>query len=670
MQADDPFNVELLNVDEYVAQFRVQPVTTLSFYAPSSGNSFAPEGLFSETIFGPLGTADRLVTFGYIQLNTAVLQPLIYKNVIKLAALYEEIMSGKAYAIFDETTRDFVRCDKPDNYAEAGTGYSFFMRYFNAIVFKRNESSVRSDRIGLVERYHNILFCDKFLVMPAGLRDLSEDQGMVSTDDINKLYQTLLSYSFSIPPNTTNTIFDGVRLAIQLKIVEIYDYIENILTGKRGFIQGAWGHRRIALGTRNVITAASYATMTPNDPQALQPDETKLGIFQSAKALQPLVVHHIRTNFFTPIFGEGSNTVALTDPKTYQLAYRDLSNQELSRFDSPEAIEDWITRFQNIDVRVQPVTVHDVKGLPFYLLMVYDEGDQISLFRSLEEFQKVRARKPLAVIVKGNPKYLNMPANVPLAEAFYTEIQTILEKRGYDVAFDPGIEYTSPDETAAVWIGHSRGIDRLRFAPATVKTIALQTEDHTKSYASHDERGVDPLHYKLSAQDRQALALLPRPSNPRIDRSKIRPLTWAELFYMATFNAAAGKHVLITRYPVIQDESCYPTKVHLVSTMPSRVVKLMNTIQDVTVFTYPEYPILGRPFLDSVQLGTARLKGLDGDYDGDTVSANIPMSIEANAEIHDFLGSLQSIVNAQKEILIGGRDDLIAYTLRALSSTD
>jgi hypothetical protein len=146
-------------------------------------------------------------------------------------------------------------------------------------------------------------------------------------------------------------------------------------------------------------------------------------------------------------------------------------------------------------MRFKPVTVRDVNNKPFYLLMVYDEGDEISLFRSFDEFQKV--------------------------------------------------------------------------------------------------------------------------SGKAIDRSKVRPLTWAELFYMATYNASIGKHMFITRYPVIQDESCYPTRIHLVSTMPSRVVGLKNTVMDQVVHVYPEYPILGRPFLDSIQLATSRLQGLDADYDGD-----------------------------------------------------
>ena len=49
------------------------------------------------------------------------------------------------------------------------------------------------------------------------------------------------------------------------------------------------------------------------------------------------------------------------------------------------------------------------------------------------------------------------------------------------------------------------------------------------------------------------------------------------------------------------------------------------------------------------------------------MSANAIMSEEANTEVHEFLGSVQSVVNAQREILIGGRDDLISYTLIAMS---
>jgi hypothetical protein len=64
---------------------------------------------------------------------------------------------------------------------------------------------------------------------------------------------------------------------------------------------------------------------------------------------------------------------------------------------------------------------------------------------------------------------------------------------------------------------------------------------------------------------------------------------------------------------------------------------------------------------------SAHRVGRAGQLDIGTVSANALLSEEANAECHTFLGSISSVVNAQKEILIGGRDQLINYSLRSLS---
>jgi len=50
-----------------------------------------------------------------------------------------------------------------------------------------------------------------------------------------------------------------------------------------------------------------------------------------------------------------------------------------------------------------------------------------------------------------------------------------------------------------------------------------------------------------------------------------------------------------------------------------------------------------------------------------TVSATAILSDEANQEIDTYLNSLQSIVNTQQQIQIGGKDDLVAYSLLGMS---
>lgn len=112
--------------------------------------------------------------------------------------------------------------------------------------------------------------------------------------------------------------------------------------------------------------------------------------------------------------------------------------------------------------------------------------------------------RPIAVVIMGNPRFTEDPKIRHMATVLYCQIKMFLQGR-YVVKFDAGKPFTLPDTHAKLWVGHSRGIDRLQFAPKGIKTIALQTQDHDRLYSSDEERGRDPLHYKLSAQDVKAL---------------------------------------------------------------------------------------------------------------------------------------------------------------------
>jgi starvation-inducible DNA-binding protein len=79
------------------------------------------------------------------------------------------------------------------------------------------------------------------------------------------------------------------------------------------------------------------------------------------------------------------------------------------------------------------------------------------------------AEQQSAVIIRGNPKYIT---GNPKADAFYTKLQNYLEQKGYTVQQDAGEPYTMPPK-ANVWLGHSRGVNRLRFAPEGTASIAI-----------------------------------------------------------------------------------------------------------------------------------------------------------------------------------------------------
>lgn len=71
--------------------------------------------------------------------------------------------------------------------------------------------------------------------------------------------------------------------------------------------------------------------------------------------------------------------------------------------------------------------------------------------------------KPLAVIILGNSE--RMIGKERLAATFYKAIEQHLIANGFRVEFDDGLPKTCPDLTAALWVAHSRGVDRIRCIP-------------------------------------------------------------------------------------------------------------------------------------------------------------------------------------------------------------
>jgi len=114
------------------------------------------------------------------------------------------------------------------------------------------------------------------------------------------------------------------------------------------------------------------------------------------------------------------------------------------------------------------------------------------------------AKQRTAVIIKGNPAYV---AGNPKADAFYKAISGELKAHGYTVSMDAGAPYTSPP-AADLWVGHSRGVDRLRYAPQGTKTIALGVPDglsHPKDNSVQGKHVPNKYHYVLTPEMKNKL---------------------------------------------------------------------------------------------------------------------------------------------------------------------
>lgn len=390
MTPTEPFNIWTMNVDKYVLLNGIKEITSQMIFEPST-NVFHKEGLFSEEIFGQLGSSQRLIKLGYIELNTKILNPIIYKNTIDIKPIYNSIMQGKTSAKWNEDTKQFDICTKED--PDSDTGYEFFISHFNELEFTKTSSPTRNNKIITImkAKENNTAIVTKLPVAPAGIRDIKEQRGRISVDEVNKYYNSILAMAQEVKNSFTNPFlakfYDGIKYNLQLKVYEIYAYWQNFLDGKTGFTQKKYARRAIAYGTRNVVTSAEMTGTDPKDPTFLKNNEVLLPVFQTAKAFQPLVVYFIKTLFYNTIFTFGSTQIPVIDPLTKKIVYVEVNDSEVTKALSTELAEDLISLFQNTKMRLDPVTIKDKNDKEYWVYLIYDDDDSIYIFRNIDEFK-------------------------------------------------------------------------------------------------------------------------------------------------------------------------------------------------------------------------------------------------------------------------------------------
>lgn len=380
----DPLNIALFDIDKCIKDENLLEVTS-EFIRESSTNKYHPDGLFSERIFGDVATTRRLTQGGYIKLNCKVFHPIIYQNLHALKRFYTEIMSGVSYAVWDGDLGDFVRADEMEEGAD--TGFTFFLKHFDHINFRKNTSIKRGDRVDVIEKFKKLRLIDKMYVAPAGLRDIKEEGSRVEKDSVNALYASLLRNARSMTKGAdTNPLFDSVHYTIQKRVNEIYDQISNLVRGKGGFFEGKYSHRAVARGTRNVITATSMEAESPDSPQYHKVTETKVPLFQASKAAADHLVYWFKTLFYDQVINTTSENIAVINPDDYKLEYVTLDVKTKDMLTTTEGIEKTIDRFRDPFNRFKPVQII-IDKKPYYLFLCYDRVDKINIFRNLNEFK-------------------------------------------------------------------------------------------------------------------------------------------------------------------------------------------------------------------------------------------------------------------------------------------
>lgn len=382
-----PFNLKIMKLDA-AAVSGMRQIKSLDIYE-SSGGPLNDQGLFSPTIFGRIGDDRRDVTFAYVDIKIPIFHPLLFRTLTKIKGLYGEILSASGYARWDPELKDFVKADELTGY----TGYHFFMKHFYDIEYQENRSSIRTSRITLIRKHLDRAVSRYVLILPAGMRDIETDaSGRVSFDEINSLYTKLLSISKGIVETIYEDINDTMHLPpvlLQRTFNEIYETIERILTGKKGFIQKKWGSRRVFNGTRNVITAMDNSVPYLDGPNAPSYTDTMVGLFQLTKAVLPKSIHYLRSSYLPDIFNVGTMRANLVNPKTLEQEVVDITPEEYDRWTTVEGLEKVINSYGEARLRDKPVKIGGA-----YLALIYNGPDMtFKVFSDIRDLPSTMDRK-------------------------------------------------------------------------------------------------------------------------------------------------------------------------------------------------------------------------------------------------------------------------------------
>lgn len=371
-----PFNVKLLNADKK-RTYLIKPVTSTAIYDNSGG--FDDNGLYSSSIFGDVNTPHRNKTFSYIALNTKLIHPFIYRELLKINSGYKDLIAKKKTFVWDKKEKDFIASVDES----ASHGYGFFMSHYNDIVFKSTASDKRQMRIDLLNKYRKESVLENHLVIPAGLRELEvKNDGREVEDEINPLYRKLLAISKSISKDefsVNDPIYDVSRWKMQETMEEIFDVFYRMLTGKKGFIQGKFARRRVFDSTRNVISAMDISTAIMNGPKQVKSVDTIFGLFQTVRGILPLFIHLLRNDWLATVVSEGSDYANVVDPKTLKPVTIKMSAKAIENYMSLEGLEKTVMGFRYPEKRHMPVKLDG-----YYLGLVYKDHRVVKFFNDID----------------------------------------------------------------------------------------------------------------------------------------------------------------------------------------------------------------------------------------------------------------------------------------------
>ncbi len=244
--------LQLLDINQYITTNKLRPVTTIRLYEKLEKTD--PNGLFSEEIFGKFGSSMRRSRFAYIDLKVKVIHPEAYPIIANLDSTISKLLTNNSkYTINNKG-------ELIEDLESGSSGVNYLLSIFQKLNLEKF-NKLRSENVKFIQTNKDNIFIDKYLVLPAGIRDLSisktSKRTIVNFAELSELYTTLIRHTNilgtnaeMLPDNIKNPIIEQ----IQKTVLEINSWIKNRLEGKTGLIRGGLMRKTVDYSGRLIVT--------------------------------------------------------------------------------------------------------------------------------------------------------------------------------------------------------------------------------------------------------------------------------------------------------------------------------------------------------------------------------------------------------------------------------
>jgi len=242
--------IKLLDLKKF--SNKLTPVTTPEYFSgTTSAGDFHPNGVYSETIFGPLESKLRMTTYSYIDLNVNVIHPVMWNILYRLDRKIVSYISTMSYF-------DITKSGELIEVEDGMTGLSDFRKYFKKIKF-RGGTADRDRLVALIDKSYNDgnLFINKLPIVPPYYREIYQDQnGQWTIDELNEIYVSIIRKTLSIKSQNEGdgVLADLLFFGVQKTVNGHHEFIKNKIEKKKGLIRNKLMGKRVDFSGFGVIT--------------------------------------------------------------------------------------------------------------------------------------------------------------------------------------------------------------------------------------------------------------------------------------------------------------------------------------------------------------------------------------------------------------------------------